>query len=124
MTLPEVPRRALNGAPRPAKLRPEAGPTDQALALLDAWRTTADPDDVPRIDQVTEIIAALRAEVLGLRTALTSRATIDQAKGIVMAQEACDEDTAFQVLVQKSKDSNVPLREVARALVYLAAGEG
>lgn len=52
-----------------------------------------------------------------LHSALESRATIDQAKGIVMAHRRCDADEAFQFLVQRSSETNVKLREVARRLV-------
>ena len=52
-----------------------------------------------------------------LRTALDSRATIDQAKGIVMARHGCDPDEAFRILVKISSNSNVKLREIAARLV-------
>jgi AmiR/NasT family two-component response regulator len=60
----------------------------------------------------------LRLEVSQLRYALTSRATIEQAKGIVMTERHCTPGEAFGVLVRLSQNSNVPLRDVARALVY------
>jgi hypothetical protein len=63
---------------------------------------------------------ALRRKVSHLERALTSRATIDQAKGIVMAQRHVDAEAAFEVLVRMSNESNVPLAEIARALVYQA----
>jgi len=63
-------------------------------------------------------LESLRLEVSHLRYALTGRATIDQAKGIVMTERHCTPDEAFGVLVRMSQDSNVPLRDVARALVY------
>lgn len=61
---------------------------------------------------------ALGRQVSNLQRALVSRATIDQAKGVVMAQRRCDPETAFRVLVQMSNESNVPLAQVAHALVY------
>ncbi|RYP84432.1 ANTAR domain-containing protein [Nocardioides guangzhouensis] len=61
---------------------------------------------------------ALRLEVSQLRTALSSRAVIEQAKGMIMAERQCDADEAFQVLRRFSQDTNVPLRDVARALIY------
>jgi AmiR/NasT family two-component response regulator len=63
-------------------------------------------------------LESLRLEVSQLRYALTGRATIDQAKGIVMTERRCSPDEAFDVLVKMSQDSNVPVRDVARALVY------
>jgi GAF domain-containing protein len=56
-----------------------------------------------------------------LRTALTSRAVIDQAKGILMGQQRIDADTAFDILRRASQRENVKLREVAQRLVDAAA---
>jgi PAS domain-containing protein len=63
----------------------------------------------------------LEAVAEQLRTALTSRATIDQAKGIVMARHGCDADEAFRLLAKISSNSNVKLREIAERLVAEAA---
>jgi GAF domain-containing protein len=52
-----------------------------------------------------------------LRTALTSRSTIDQAIGILMAQQRCDARSAFALLRQASQGRNIKLREVAAAIV-------
>lgn len=52
-----------------------------------------------------------------LRTALTSRSTVDQAIGILMAQQRCDARTAFELLRQASQGRNVKLREVAARIV-------
>jgi GAF domain-containing protein len=53
-----------------------------------------------------------------LRTALTSRSTIDQAIGILMAQQRCDARSAFALLRQASQGRNVKLREVAAGIVH------
>jgi GAF domain-containing protein len=52
-----------------------------------------------------------------LRTALTSRAVIDQAKGMLMAIRQVDADDAFAVLVEQSQRENTKLREVAEQFV-------
>jgi hypothetical protein len=52
-----------------------------------------------------------------LRTALTSRSTIDQAIGILMAQQRCDARTAFELLRKASQGRNIKLREVAVGIV-------
>jgi hypothetical protein len=57
------------------------------------------------------------AEVEQLREALTSRATIDQAKGILMLQHGCGPEQAFHLLVRRSKATNTKVREVAAGLV-------
>jgi PAS domain S-box-containing protein len=56
-------------------------------------------------------------EVEQLREALTSRATIDQAKGILMLRHGCGPDRAFALLVDRSKSTNTKLRDVAAELV-------
>ncbi|MFC5729127.1 MULTISPECIES: ANTAR domain-containing protein [Nocardioides] len=67
---------------------------------------------------------ALVEEVLHLRRALTSRATIDQAKGMIMADRRCSADEAFHVLRKLSSETNVRVVDVALALVYQAQGGG
>jgi transcriptional regulator with GAF, ATPase, and Fis domain len=52
-----------------------------------------------------------------LRNALTSRSTIDQAIGILMAQQRCDARTAFDLLRQASQGRNIKLRQVAVGVV-------
>lgn len=61
-------------------------------------------------------------EVTHLRRALSSRATIDQAKGIVMAERRCSAEAAFGILLRLSQDTNVKVADVAAALVYKAQG--
>ena len=52
-----------------------------------------------------------------LENALESRAIIDQAKGILIAQHHCSADEAFDMLITLSQTSNRKLRDVAAALV-------
>jgi AmiR/NasT family two-component response regulator len=52
-----------------------------------------------------------------MRAALTSRAVIDQAKGVVMADQRCTADEAFQHLVRLSNNTHRKVREVAQAIV-------
>ncbi|MEO3924152.1 GAF and ANTAR domain-containing protein [Micromonosporaceae bacterium B7E4] len=56
-----------------------------------------------------------------MQTAMQSRAVIEQAKGIVMAERRCTPEEAFAILVKVSQDSNRKLRDVAAALVDRAA---
>ena len=53
--------------------------------------------------------------------ALKSRATIEQAKGILMAAQRCSADEAFQLLVRASQRENRKLREVAGEIVSRTA---
>lgn len=49
--------------------------------------------------------------------AMRSRAVIEQAKGIIMADKHVDADQAFDQLAQLSQQANVKLRDVASRLV-------
>lgn len=57
-----------------------------------------------------------------LRAALASRATIDQAMGVIMAQNRCSADEAFAVLRRASQHRNVKLRDVAAAVIQGITG--
>ena len=53
----------------------------------------------------------------GLGEAMKRRAVIEQAKGMLMAAQGCDEDAAFELLVQASQRENLKLRDVAQRIV-------
>ena len=115
---------APDGAPHPrgdGRVLPEATPTEEALATLQGLRDSR-PELAPQLDPVLATVEALQMEVSGLRYALTGRATIDEAKGILMAGRGCNEETAFEILKRLSQDTNVTVRDVARAIVYGAQG--
>ena len=71
-------------------------------------------------------LAASRAEqarqVEDLRAALVARAVIDQALGIIMAQQRCTSDEAFAILRRASQSRNVKLRDVAAGIVTGISG--
>jgi GAF domain-containing protein len=54
------------------------------------------------------------------QAAMDSRAVIEQAKGMIMAERRCTADEAFAVLAWISQDTNRKLRDVAAALVASA----
>ncbi len=58
------------------------------------------------------------------QAALDSRAAIEQAKGIIMAERHCSADEAFAVLAKVSEYSNRTLAEVAATLVADAVRNG
>jgi PAS domain-containing protein len=60
---------------------------------------------------------AAATESAQLRTAMSSRAVIEQAKGILMARHRVDEDAAFALLRVESQTHNRRLRDVAVAVV-------
>ena len=49
--------------------------------------------------------------------------SIDQALGVIMAQERCTSAQAFDVLRSASQNRNVKLRDVARQIVIRVSGE-
>jgi GAF domain-containing protein len=57
-----------------------------------------------------------------LQEALTSRAVIEQAKGVLMGKHRCDADQAFELLKTESQAANRKLRDVAADMVADIAG--
>ncbi|MEO6205345.1 MAG: GAF and ANTAR domain-containing protein, partial [Mycobacteriales bacterium] len=55
-----------------------------------------------------------------MKLAMESRATIEQAKGIVMAREQVDAETAFAMLSAVSQKTNRKLRDIALELIAQA----
>jgi hypothetical protein len=88
-----------------------------------------EPDLVEACQLLLAAVEAALAEVAaktelsttadGMRAALVSRAVIDQAKGIVMADKGCTADEAFAHLLELSSRSHVKVRDVAVALVEM-----
>ena len=58
-----------------------------------------------------------RALSENLQQAMASRATIEQAKGIIMASMGCGPDEAMQVLIRQSQSENIKVRELAAQIV-------
>ena len=52
-----------------------------------------------------------------LEHAMASRATIEQAKGIIISSVGCSPDEAMQVLIKQSQDQNIKVRDLASELV-------
>jgi GAF domain-containing protein len=52
-----------------------------------------------------------------LREAITSRALIEQAKGVIMTTTRCDAEAAFKILVEQSQSENRKVREIAEEIV-------
>jgi GAF domain-containing protein len=102
----------------------------QTIGVLNVYRDTAGPwtdEDV----ESCEILAAMGAGYIlhanqlrasqelaeQLQEALDSRAIIERAKGLLMATEQVDAETAFKGLRQASMDTNRKLRDIARDIV-------
>ena len=85
--------------------------------------SSTSPSGSNPIDPVLDIdgtqVEILRQEISGLRAALVSRATIDQARGILIARFRISPEGAFDLLVRWSQDRNIKLRAIAEALVTM-----
>jgi GAF domain-containing protein len=102
----------------------------KTIGALNVYSRTADAFDGEAVS-VAQIIAghaSLATQVAStlqghrdlaeqLRAAMTSRAAIEQAKGILMRTVGCGPDEAFRRLVQQSQHENRKLRDVAGDLV-------
>jgi GAF domain-containing protein len=71
-----------------------------------------------------EAAARTSEDLAHLRTAMMSRAVIEQAKGILMERHKVTEDQAFTMLTHASQRTNTKLRDVATQLVRTGALRG
>jgi hypothetical protein len=97
--------------------RQDGGFAELDEKLLDLYTSAATP-----ALRVYSRYQQARDTVEHLRTALTSRAVIDQAKGILMAVRQISADDAFTLLVEQSQRENRKLRDLAVQLVSQATG--
>jgi hypothetical protein len=111
--------------------------TGGAVGVLTGYRMTVSADGGPAVAGVAPFVARTEALVRFGRTlttvsgerdqltlALTSRATIDQAKGVLMAIRGGDADAAFDALKRWSNRSNRRVRDVAEEIVGIAVAGG
>jgi GAF domain-containing protein len=87
----------------------------------------AEPESMQAGRVVAEVIAVavanadahwqLGEQARNMRLAMESRAVIEQAKGVLMAQRHVDADQAFEILREASQRYNRKLRDIARGIV-------
>lgn len=87
----------------------------------------ATPDSLRAGLEVAEIVAVavanadahaqLGEQARNMRLAMESRAVIEQAKGVLMAQRRVDADQAFDILREASQRYNRKLRDIASGIV-------
>jgi len=77
----------------------------------------------PRPTAAEDRVQALEAEVAQMRTAMASRAPIEQAKGVLMLLTGCGDQVAFDLLAHISSHTHRKVREVALDLVASASGQ-
>jgi AmiR/NasT family two-component response regulator len=85
-------------------------PFDEALLRLFTTAASAAISTARRYQRFRELTGQLRS-------ALVSRAAIDQAKGVLMGVHGIDADAAFDRLVAESQRTNVKVHEVAVRLL-------
>jgi hypothetical protein len=78
---------------------------------------TAAPDPAPDHE-----VGTMRTELEQLRAAMASRATIEQAKGVLMLLTTCSDQVAFALLTHISSHTHRKLRDVAQEITASAAG--
>ena len=71
-------------------------------------------------EQAVRLAVSALAEADDLRRALQTRGTIDMAKGIIIAVQSVDPETAFDILRKASQRSHVKLVDVAAKIVDAA----
>lgn len=96
-------------------LEPTGGVSAVEGMCIDVTATAAASPDACRLQ-------ALEAEVEQLRCAMSSRATIEQAKGIIMLLTSCSEQVAFDLLAHISSHTHRKVREVAQSITDSASG--
>jgi len=87
----------------------------------------AEPESMQAGREVAEVIAVavanadahwqLGEQARNMRLAMESRAVIEQAKGVLMAQRHIDPEQAFEVLRDASQRYNRKLRDIAAGIV-------
>jgi hypothetical protein len=63
---------------------------------------------------------ASKTLLVQMQTAMQSRAVIDQARGILMAQHRCTAEEAFAILRRTSQHANIKIRDIAQQIVTAA----
>jgi AmiR/NasT family two-component response regulator len=87
----------------------------------------ASPESLEAGLEVAEVVAVavanadshwqLGEQARNMRLAMESRAVIEQAKGVLMAQRRVDADVAFEILRDASQRYNRKLRDIATGIV-------
>jgi GAF domain-containing protein len=92
--------------------------TPQRLHMIDVFVRQAE-----RALEMAMRVARHRDESDDLRSAMKSRTSIDLAVGIIIAQNRCTQEEAFNLLKDASNHRNIKIRDVAEALIVQATGK-
>ncbi|MBV9093578.1 MAG: GAF and ANTAR domain-containing protein [Streptosporangiaceae bacterium] len=113
----------LNAAGRPAGALNLYARTVSAFGAKEAERAEKFAANASGAVLLAMRMASHAALIEQLRSSLTSRTVIDQALGIVMARERCNQGRAFEILRSASQNSNTKLRDIASAVITSVSGE-
>lgn len=80
-------------------------------------------DMVGKIVRATVRITDLSDEARDRQAAMESRTAIDLAVGVIMAQNRCSQDEAFEILRRASSNQNIKLRVLAERIIA-SIGQG
>jgi hypothetical protein len=113
--------RRADGAVRSLLLvcEPDLDASGAVLALSGLAVDLTDGRPAPTQDEDLE---QLRTEVEQLRSAMASRAAIEQAKGILMVLMSCGDQVAFDLLAHISSHTHRKVRDVAVLIIDSASG--
>ncbi|WP_327714542.1 ANTAR domain-containing protein [Streptomyces sp. NBC_00490] len=83
-----------------------------------------EPDVGPRVDDLVQEVAQLRAENEQLHRAVASHAVVDQAIGVLVMMARISPEDGFTVLREVSQHTNTKLSSIAEQVVKHAQGAG
>jgi hypothetical protein len=107
--------RALDARQRDAKADQRDAAADERDAKADLRDADADERDAKADRRDRELLRD--SATARLQAQLETMPVIEQAKGMIMEQEGCTAEEAFDLLRKASQSSNVPVRELAALIV-------
>jgi hypothetical protein len=100
-----------------------AGVRSDAFSPNDIYAAEAFAKQASKVLRAALWITELTETVQDLYSALEHRTVIDSALGVVMGQNHCGHDTAFNILRRAVSSRNVKLRDLAASVVKSASGD-
>jgi hypothetical protein len=97
-------------------------PTPAAFSAEPLQRAASFVEQVAQTLPLVLLIFKQARTITDLESAMASRSTIDQALGVVMAQNRCSRDEAFAILRRASQNGNVKLRDLAADILARYTG--
>jgi AmiR/NasT family two-component response regulator len=89
-------------------------------AWQDAQAAWALAQDIQARQEKAAKGSARESRTARLEARLASMLVVEQAKGVLIAQQGCDADQAFELLCRAAHRSSLPVRELAEQIVKKA----